>query len=219
MSANAGGRAGTASSHLPSSSDTGRFVAFQTDAGNLLDGDRNGFTDIARADLEKRHPQQRWISRSKFSGPADKPSANPTISDAGEFVLFDTEASDLRPSGSVRRDPFPDRDVYLWNERSGNVSHESHATRTTRTSSAPRRGRPPTSRGNYVAFEAGNAIPDPVTPDSTPAPTPAPAPAPTPTPRPCPLPLILGICPVPTAAADHLRLPRPRRPGRPRLCR
>lgn len=155
VSATAAGRSGNGASRHPAVSDTGRFVAYETDATNLLANDRNGATDIARADMSRRRPAQNWVSRSAHSGTANGPSARPVISGAGEFVLFDSEATNLKPSQSVRSDPNRVRDVFLWNANTGNVSLESRDSRNgylTTASHSPATS----SRGNYVPFLSDN---------------------------------------------------------------
>jgi hypothetical protein len=138
-------------------SDDGRFVAYQTQASNLLPGDTNGVSDVAVADLSGRTPTQTWISRSKGIGePGNGPSGRPDISGAADFVLFDSEATNLLPSSS-HVDPDGVRDVFLWNRPTGNASLESRESpdRFLTTAST----NPATSsHGNYVAFESGGTI-------------------------------------------------------------
>ena len=155
VSATSAGRSGNAGSRHPAVSDTGRWVAFETDAANLLASDRNGVTDIARADMARRVPVLNWVSRSAHSGTANGPSARPVISGAGEFVLFDSEATNLKPGPTVRNDPNRVRDVFLWNANTGNVSLESRDSRNgylTTASHSPATS----SRGNYVPFLSDN---------------------------------------------------------------
>jgi len=155
VSSNAAGRAGNGPSTRPTITDDGRYVAYETLASNLLAGDGNGVSDIVEADLAGRRARQVWVSRSAFSGIGNGASNNPVISGAGEFVLFDSDATNLKPSESVRDDSNGVRDVFLWNRPTGNVSLES------RNSANGYLDRPSTrpatsSRGNYVPFEAAN---------------------------------------------------------------
>jgi hypothetical protein len=158
VSATPGGRAGNGASTHPAIDDVGRYVAYETLASDLLSGDGNGVSDVARADTAARPARQRMVSRSAFSGVGNGPSSHPVISGAGEFVLFDSEATNLRPSESVRPDPNGVRDVFLWNEASGNVSLESRDSLNGYLGAASYN--PATSsRGNYVPFESGNPLP------------------------------------------------------------
>src|SRR3954454_4784397 len=152
VSATHASKAGNGASSHPTITDDGRYVAFETNASNLLPSDTNGVSDIARADLKGRRPKQEWVSKTKF-GIGNGASHNPVISDAGEFVLFDSEATNLRPSESVKPDPNGVQDVFLWNAPTRNVSLESRNAENGYLNSASQH--PVTSsRGNYVPFES-----------------------------------------------------------------
>ena len=171
VSATARGRAGNGASRRPATSDTGRWVAYETEATDLLANDGNRVRDIARADMSRRRPVQNWVSRSAFSGVANGASARPAISGAGEFVLFDSEATNLKPSASARDDRNGVRDVFLWNANTGNVSLESRDSRNGYLLTAAQA--PATSsRGNYVPFLSLNPPLPP--PEAEPPPEPPP---------------------------------------------
>ena len=159
VSATRAGKAGNGASSHATVTDDGRYVAFETDASNLLPGDNNGVTDIARADLRTSKPKQDWVSRTPTGGIGDGPSQNPVISDAGEFILFDSEATNLRPSESVKPDPNGVKDVFLWNAPTHNVSLESRDAENGYLSS-PSQHPATSSRGNYVPFESANPLID-----------------------------------------------------------
>lgn len=152
VSANVGGRAGDAPSQHPSVTDDGRYVSFETAASNLLPGDANGVSDIARADMKKRRVKQEWVSKS-FIGIGNGPSNRPVISDAGEFVLFDSEATNFKPSTSVQDDMNGVRDLFLWNAPTRNVSLESRDWDNDYLRE-PSANAATSSRGNYVLFES-----------------------------------------------------------------
>jgi hypothetical protein len=158
VSATRAGKAGNGASSHATVTDDGRYVAFQTDASNLLAGDSNGATDVARADLKGRTPKQDWVSKTQF-GIGNGASDNPVISDAGEFVLFDSDATNLRPSESVKPDPNGVKDVFLWNAPTRNVSLESRNAENGYLSS-PSQHPATSSRGNYVPFESANPLID-----------------------------------------------------------
>ena len=166
--ADAARRSGNGASSHASVNDTGRYVAYQTDASDLLDRDHNGTTDVARADMSTSPPTQRWISRSAFSGTGNGPSRLAAISDAGQFVLFESDATNFRPSAAVRPDTNGVTDVFLWNGRTGNVSLESRDSQN-HYLPAPSGAPVTSSRGNYVLFEGGNPRkPKPVEPPPPP---------------------------------------------------
>ena len=100
--------------------------------------------------MEGRRVKQTWVSKSKATSIGNGPSHNPTIIGAGEFVLFDSLATNLKRSLSIRDDANGVRDVFLWNRPSGNVSLESRAAR-----GAGRKGdylqRPVAGPGDLVA--------------------------------------------------------------------
>jgi hypothetical protein len=158
VSATGAGKSGNGASSHPTVTDDGRYVAFETDASNLLPGDSNGVSDIARADLKGRKPKQDWVSKTLF-GIGNGASHNPVISDAGEFILFDSEATNLRPSESVKPDPNGVKDVFLWNAPTRNVSLESRNAENGYLNS-PSQHPATSSRGNYVPFESANPLID-----------------------------------------------------------
>jgi hypothetical protein len=159
VSATPGGRAGNGASTHPTITDDARYVAFETDASNLLPDDSNGVTDIVRADLGTGRPKQSWVSRTSIGGIGNGASDNPVISDAGEFILFDSEATNLRPSQAVRLDPNGVRDVFLWNAPTRNVSLESRDSGNGYLRS-PSQHPATSSRGNYVPFESADPLID-----------------------------------------------------------
>jgi hypothetical protein len=158
--------AGNGTSAHPSVSDNGSYVAFESTATNLctsacsgVSADRNGATtDIFRRSMHKRG--RGMMQMASFSGKVNSqgngPSNDAVISGAGQFIAFDSAATNLRPSYSIRAiDPNgPTRDVYLWNSRhggAGNVSRESRPGvkgALNGASVAPAMS----SHGNYLAF-------------------------------------------------------------------
>ena len=158
VSATGSGKAGNGASTHPTVTDDGRYVAYQTDASNLLPGDSNGVTDVVRADLKSSRPKQEWVSKTQF-GIGNGASHNPVISDAGEFILFDSEATNLRPSESVKPDPNGVQDVFLWNAPTRNVSLESRDAENGYLDS-PSQHPATSSRGNYVPFESADPLID-----------------------------------------------------------
>jgi len=155
VSANGRGQAGNGPSLNPTVTDDGRYVAYESTANNLAGGDTNGVSDVFEAKVDGRHPRQYIVSKSKFSGLGDGASNHPVISDAGEFVLFDSMADNLRPSGDVATDTNGVRDVFLWNRPSGNVSLESRNA-VNGYLNFPSQHPATSARGNYVPFESAN---------------------------------------------------------------
>jgi hypothetical protein len=147
------GKAGNGASRHPSVTDDTRYVAFETDASDILAGDSNGVTDIARADMKTDPPTVGWVSSTPLGGIGNGASHDPVISDAGDFILFDSDATNLRPSDHVHLDPNGVKDVFLWNAPTRNVSLESRDAANGYLSD-PSEDPATSSRGNYVAFES-----------------------------------------------------------------
>lgn len=112
VSENAAGEAGNGPSAVPSLSADGRFVAFQSDATNLVAGDGNGVTDIFvvdrdadgdfsfygdEASCEPGPARVFRVSIAPDGAQADGASTNPLIAGNGQFVQFDSEAANLVP--------------------------------------------------------------------------------------------------------------------------
>ncbi|MEG4058806.1 MULTISPECIES: calcium-binding protein [unclassified Microcoleus] len=89
-----GDRANDSSSRCSISAD-GRFVAFSSDASNLVQGDTNNTTDIFVRDLSTNTTNRVSISSTGNQGNED--FYTPFISADGRFVTFSSEASNLVP--------------------------------------------------------------------------------------------------------------------------
>jgi Tol biopolymer transport system component len=80
-------------SFFPSISADGRFVAFFSDASNLVVGDTNGQLDVFVRD--RRRDKTRRVSVSSAGAEANGGSTEPSISADGRFVAFPSDASNL----------------------------------------------------------------------------------------------------------------------------
>ena len=207
VSRNASGPRGNGVSRNPSLDDNGYYVAFESTATNLCEAgqgcpgvgqtDRNGaVSDIFRRNLnQRRAPTNEFMAMVSYSqgctrdnpeaaavnAQGDGPSNNPAMTSAGENVVFDSEASNLRESAGIQAaDPNgPVRDIYYWNfprERPcGNVSRESRnedrrEDGTGQSYNGPSVNPAASSRANFIGFTSsqsgdsgetnGPAIPD-----------------------------------------------------------
>src|SRR5829696_1523572 len=88
-----GGGQGNGRSDLPSISRDGRYVAFYSEATNLVAGDTNGRTDVFVRDVVGG--TTRRVSVATGGGQANGNSAFPAISDDGRQVAFGSAASNL----------------------------------------------------------------------------------------------------------------------------
>ncbi|HXJ60094.1 MAG TPA: hypothetical protein VNU68_25900 [Verrucomicrobiae bacterium] len=75
-------------------STNGLFVAFETSADDLLDGDVNNVSDIYVRDVMAGMTSLISVNASG-SGPGNGPSFNPLMSGDGRYVVFESDASDL----------------------------------------------------------------------------------------------------------------------------
>jgi Tol biopolymer transport system component len=142
------------SSH-PAFSAGGRFVAFSSDASNLVPGDTNEIPDVFLRD--RRTGTTRRVSVSSTGVQADGlGSFAPSLSGNGRFVAFSSDASKLVPG-----DTNGISDVFVRDRWSGT---------TTRVSLGPGRGQANggasldpvlSADGRFVAFESGasNLVP------------------------------------------------------------
>ena len=92
--------------------EVGRWIAFHTDASNLTAGDNNGVRDVVVHDRENARTKR--LSRSTGGDNGNDVSENPTISQTGRHVGFESDATNLDAlvDGNSRRDVFVrDRDV------------------------------------------------------------------------------------------------------------
>lgn len=131
----------------PAISNNGRFVAFESQATNLVDGGTNGKRHIFLWD--RLDPGNiRLVSRHSNGTQGNKDSHDPAISAWGKFIVFDSLSSNL-----VGRDGNGRKDVFLHNR-------VSHKTSIVSINSKEKRGNGASSNasvsasGRWVAFES-----------------------------------------------------------------
>lgn len=154
---NKSGQPGDGTSANPQMDDSGFYVAFESTSTNLCKPDacagiggedRNGATsDIFRRTINpKKAPSHDYMQMASYSqgcsasDPSSKsvdaqgngPSNNPAMTGAGENIVFDSQADNLKESSGIQQaDPNGRaiRDIYYWNfprgRKCGNVSRES----------------------------------------------------------------------------------------------
>lgn len=141
---NATGRWANDHSTEPAISADGRWVAFTSDATNLVAGDSEGFTDIFLHDRETTTTVR--VSQTPQGTGANANSGTPVISADGRFVAFVTRASNLAAS-----DANGVEDVYLWSRETGQIelaSIRANGRAGSNTSDSPALS----ADGNFVAF-------------------------------------------------------------------
>ena len=97
-STNAAGAPANGSSFNPAISADGRYVAFESDATNLVAGDGNGARDIFVKDLQTGAI---WCASTDAQGVVGNGgSSSPDITADGRYVVFESDAPNLVPGDS-----------------------------------------------------------------------------------------------------------------------
>jgi Tol biopolymer transport system component len=131
-------------SSFASISADGRYVAFDSDATNLVAGDTNGTTDIFVRDLQAGTTERVSVSTGGVQG--NDLSIFPAISADGRYVAFWSYASNL-----VAGDNNSDFDIFVHDRQTGSTEAVSVATGGTQPLGGV--GQPSISaNGRYVAF-------------------------------------------------------------------
>ncbi len=99
VSVSTAGVQGNVESHNPSISADGRFVAFSSDASNLVPGDNNGEGDIFVRDRKEGTTERVSVSTAGVGNGTDALSSYSfsSISADGRFVAFSSSATNLVP--------------------------------------------------------------------------------------------------------------------------
>jgi Tol biopolymer transport system component len=92
-SVTASGAQANGASYSPSLSVDGRWLAFASTATNLVSGDTNGFADIFLRDMTTGKINR--LSVPTWGGQTDAASNDPFVSLFGDYVTFQSEASNL----------------------------------------------------------------------------------------------------------------------------
>ncbi|MBX3081060.1 MAG: hypothetical protein KF716_05455 [Anaerolineae bacterium] len=92
-----GGVQGNGHALHPSITYDGRYVVFESDANNITPSDTNGKTDIFLFDRQTQ--QTTLISKGAGGIPANGNSRNSMIAGLGRYIVFETEGTNLIPSG------------------------------------------------------------------------------------------------------------------------
>jgi Tol biopolymer transport system component len=151
VSAAADGGDANGPSSSPDVSADGRFVVFESDASNLVDGDSDGVADVFVRDLQTS--KTTLVSAARGGGPADGASGSPAISASGAFVSFASKASNLVAGDSNGAGDVFVRDLVLG--RTSRVSVSSRGRQQNAAVVAPFSQISDVSRdGRYVVFDS-----------------------------------------------------------------
>jgi Tol biopolymer transport system component len=146
VSRNSAGVEGDYHSYIPSISTDGRYVAFDSDAPNLVSGDTNAMRDIFVRDRQTGTTTR--VSKSSAGTEANYGSFDSIISADGRYVAFDSDATTL-----VAGDTNGFTDVFMRDRQTGTtsrVSRDSAGLEGDENSYTPSLS----ADGRYVAFES-----------------------------------------------------------------
>ncbi len=118
VSVNADGEEADDDSYDPAVSADGRYITFESDAGNLVPQDTNATRDIFVFDRQDGSIQR--VSGNLDGEEADDDSYDPSLSADGRFVAFSSDASDLVPADSNGQ-----RDIFLYDRQTGTTERIS----------------------------------------------------------------------------------------------
>jgi Tol biopolymer transport system component len=152
------GRQANGTSANASISADGRFIAFESDASNLVPGDSNQAVDVFVHDRKTGATER--VSIDSAGVPGNNDSEGASLSADGRYVVFDSDASNL-----VAGDTNNVKDVFLHDRRTGRTSRVSVSDTGAQTNRGSD-GQAISDDGNYVAFssEASNLVPGDVNP-------------------------------------------------------
>ncbi len=147
-----GGQASNNSTH-PSISGDGRFVAFMSLAGDLVENDKNGQFDIFVHDREKK--TTRLVSVSINGEAGNTKSLYPAISTDGCCIVFESSATNL-----IEDDRNEAKDIFLRNIQQGKTEVVSLSASGQQANHGSYNASI-SSDGRYVVFEspARNLVP------------------------------------------------------------
>lgn len=153
VSISSDGVEGNGKSLLPAISGNGRYVAFVSEADNLVPDDNNGVADIFVHD--RLTGETRRVSVDSNGIEANGSSSGPAISFTGRYVAFQSTASNL-----VADDTNGHTDIFVHDMDTGEttrVSVDSSGLESDRASSEPSIS----GNGRFVAFRSGatNLVP------------------------------------------------------------
>jgi len=118
VSVDANGVQGDGYSYFPSISADGRYVAFNSEASNLVTGDTNAINDVFVRDRQAGVITR--VSVDSSGGQGDGVSREPSISADGRYVAFASDASNL-----VTGDTNVTRDIFVHDRQTGATTRVS----------------------------------------------------------------------------------------------
>jgi hypothetical protein len=157
VSGTGSGNAGNGASSHPVIAGDGMTVAYQTDASDLLPGDGNGVTDVAEAHAQGGGFHTIWASRDGHEG--NGASFAPSMTFAGDFVAFDSNATNFEPARFQTADPNGVTDAFFSITPIGRVHVVSQSSEGLALSQ-PSGPTATSARGNYIFFQSADQLTD-----------------------------------------------------------
>lgn len=146
VSLSTSGVQGNNHSFSPAIGADGRHVAFVSFATNLVAGDTNNRADIFVHDRQTGVTLR--VSVSSLGVQADRDSSDPTISEDGRFIAYDSDARNLVPNDTNQ---LPD--VFVYDMQTGETTRASLANGGGEANSMSTQGRI-SADGKHVAFRS-----------------------------------------------------------------
>jgi Tol biopolymer transport system component len=137
---------GNGDSVAPSVSSTGRFVAFESAASNIIGSDTNGLKDIFIHDRTTRK-NRRVSVRSNEKQAWGGDSRRPSISASGRYVAFESDATNL-----VKGDTNGLRDIFVRDRQSGKTTRVNRRSDGKQAWGGDSIAAAISANGRYVAF-------------------------------------------------------------------
>ena len=134
----------------PAISADGRFVAFQSQATNLVDGDTNGDYDIFVHDVTTGTMTRASVSSTGAQG--NRGSVHPSVSADGRYVAFTSSATDLAPGN-----PDGSRSVFIRDRVAGTTALLRLPRAADQEQAKPWKARI-SGDGRWVAFESSTGL-------------------------------------------------------------
>jgi len=139
-----GGLQSNGDSHAPFISSDGRFIAYESDATNLVANDTNGKRDVFLYDISSRETTRVSIATGEAEGDGRSFSAN--LSSDGKLVAYRSEATNL-----VTGDTNGARDIFIHNTETGETTRLSQ-TETGGETNADAEPATLSADGRYLAY-------------------------------------------------------------------
>jgi len=135
-------------SYFPSVSENGQWIAFQSDAFNLVANDNNSTTDIFLHQRDAAHTIMVSINNQGEQG--NSTSSEPSISADGRYIAFHSYANNL-----ISNDTNKKSDIFVYAREAGTVSRVSVRHKEGQQVNGPSFGAVINENGRFIAFTSG----------------------------------------------------------------